>query len=107
MRFSSASDLLLLKPVTALDAHVAPHGRIQFRFEEAMDIFISSAPARAFNTVFTMTWKTLIDQFKKILCEHRAATNKNAVSSGIIEVQGERETLLDDVILEVDEWDEK
>ena len=31
----------------------------------------------------------------------------NAVASGLIEVRGERETLLDDVVLEVDELDEK
>ena len=31
----------------------------------------------------------------------------NSAASGIIEVRGEREVLLDDVVLEVDEWSEQ
>ncbi|PXF44493.1 hypothetical protein BWQ96_05765 [Gracilariopsis chorda] len=107
MRFSAALDLVLLKSVTAFDAHVPPDRGIQSRFEEAMDIFISSAPTKAFDNACAPTWKTLSDLFKKILCEHHTAVKSNAVASGIIEVRGERKTLPDDVMLEVDEWDEK
>jgi len=106
-RFSAAWDVLLLKAVTAVDAHIAPHGEAQARFEEALTIFLSSGPPGGFDAVCTPTWKTLSDRFKKVLCDHRQAVRNNAVASGIIEVRGERETLLDDVVLEVDELDEK
>jgi len=107
IRFSAAWDVLLLKAVTAVDAHIAPHGEAQARFEEALTIFLSSGPPGGFDAICTPTWKTLSDRFKKVLCDHRQAVRNNAVASGIIEVRGERETLLDDVVLEVDELDEK
>lgn len=66
-----------------------------------------SAPAGAFNTVCTLTWKTFSDRFNNSLCEHRTIVNKTAVVLGIIEVLGELEMLLDDLMLEVEEWDEK
>lgn len=49
------------------------------------------------------TCKTLNDSFEKILSDHREADRRNA---GIIEVRGEKETLLDDVMLELDELEE-
>ena len=53
------------------------------------------------------TWKTLSDRFKKILSDHRLAARDNAAASGNIEVRGVREVLLDDVVLEIDEWSEQ
>ena len=106
IRFSSTWDILLLKAATAVDAHFAPHGEAQSRFEEALSPFKASLPNGSLDTVGAPTWKTLNDRFKKILSDHREAVKANAAASGIIEVRGERETLLDDVALEVDEWEE-
>ena len=47
MRFSSTFDILLLKAVTAVDAHLAPHGESQKRFDEALGLFTASLPAAA------------------------------------------------------------
>ena len=52
------------------------------------------------------SWKTLNNRFKNIVSDHCIAVQKNAVASGIIEVRGERELLLHDIVLTVDEWEE-
>lgn len=44
----------------------------------------------------------LNDRFKKVIFDHRALTKSNALASSIVEVRGEREQLLDDLILEID-----
>lgn len=107
MRFSTSWDVLLLKAVCGVDAHVPPYGQTQARFEEALAIFIGSVPEEGLLNVFPPTWKTLNDRFKKVVADHRVAVTQNAVASGIIEVRGEREVLLDDIILEMDEAEEK
>ena len=42
MRVSSTFDILLLKVVTAIDAHPAHHGACQKRFDEALELFAAS-----------------------------------------------------------------
>lgn len=44
--------------------------------------------------------------FKKLVTNHREATKSNTSASGIIEVRGEREILLDDIVLAMNEADE-
>ena len=88
--------------MTAVDAHLAPHGASQKRFEEALGRFTASIPNAALQRMCQQSWKTLNDRFKKIISDHRIAVKRNAVASGIIEIQGEREPLLDDTVLIVD-----
>lgn len=96
----------MLKAITAVGAHVAPHGECQNRFEEALAILKSSLPLTALNNVSVPSWKTLNDRYKNIVSDHREAVKNNATASGIIEVRGEREMLLDDVVLAIDEFEE-
>lgn len=91
----------------SVDAHLAPHGATQARFEEALALFLSSAPSGGLQNVCAPSWKTLNDRFKKVISDHRLAVRNNAAASGIIEVRGEREQLLDDIVLAMDEWEEK
>lgn len=90
-----------------MDAHVPPHVETQARFEKALPIFVASLPAGALVHIIPPTWKTLNDRFKKAVADHRLAASRNAVASGILEVRGEREVLLDDVFLEIDDVEEK
>lgn len=99
--------MLLLKAVCGVDGHVPPHGETQARFEKALPIFVASLPAGALAHIIPPTWKTLNDRFKKVVADHRLAASRNAVASGILEVRGEREVLLDDVVLEIDDVEEK
>ena len=99
--------MLLLKAVISVDAHLAPHGATQRRYEEALALFVSSSSSGGLQNVCAPTWKTLNDRFKKVVSDHRLAVRNNAVASGIIEVRGEREDLLDDIVLAMDEWEEK
>ena len=103
---STIWDFPVLKVVTAVDEHMEPHGEPQKRFEEAFNLFNPSADSDCFDTIAVPTWKTLNDCFKKILSDHRDAVRKNAVASGIISLRGEIETVLNDVMSGVDEWEE-
>ena len=91
----------------AVDGHRTQHCQFQAKYEEALQLFLTSAPEGCFDTVTSPTCKTLSDRFKKILSDHRLAARDNAAASGIIEVRGERELLLDDFVLEIDEWSEQ
>lgn len=51
--------------------------------------------------------KILNDRYKKLSNGHRTAVTRNVTAGGIIEVRGERELTFDDIILVVDEHDEK
>ena len=107
IRLSHVWDVLLLKAISAVDGHRTPYGKQQDKFESAVSIFLSSSPEGCFNKIQEPTHKTLSDRFKKIVDNHRAAVRANVAASGIIEVRGEREVLLDDIVLEMDEWAEQ
>ena len=96
-----------MKSVISTDAHLSPHGEAQGRFEETLSLFLSALPAGALEGICLPTWKTLSDRFKKIVADHKTETRSNATASGIIEIRGEREILLDDIVLSMNEWSEK
>ena len=106
IRFNASWDLILLKTVSAIESHVAPLGDTQRRFEECLDLFLSSAPGASLDGVQLPTGKTLIENLRKFISDHRAPTKSNARASGITEVRGERKQLLYDLILEMDEDEE-
>lgn len=65
-------------------------------------MFLSADPSRAFNSFYHETWKTLSDRFKKVFSDHRDAVRRNISASGIIEVRGALEELLNDIMLAID-----
>lgn len=107
MSFYPAWDVLLLKAVYTVDAHVPPQGEIQAQLEEELVLLQDHDPADAPGQVFSPTWKALNERFKKIVVYHRLAVRHNSVAYGNIEVRGEREVLLDDLVLGMDEVEEK
>ena len=107
IRFSHVWDVLLLKAVSAVDGHRTPYGKQQDKFESALSIFLSSSPEGCFDKIQEPGHKTLSDRFKKIVADHRPAVRANVAASGITEVREEREVLLDDIVLEMDEWAEQ
>ncbi|CDF35739.1 unnamed protein product [Chondrus crispus] len=54
----------------------------------------------------SLTWKSVRDRFKKLIADRRRKNKNNLNASGIIEVRGEKEVLLDDLLLEIDEHEE-
>ena len=102
IRFSTAWDILLLKAVVTADAHLAPHGEAQMRFQDALTHFVAAVPPATFETIQAPSWKTLNDRFKKIVADHREAVKRNEAASGILEVRGEQEMKLDDIFQAVD-----
>ncbi|PXF41520.1 hypothetical protein BWQ96_08776 [Gracilariopsis chorda] len=107
IRFTEAWDLLLLKAVTASDAHVAPHGKTGKRFEQALKLFLDAAPSSQLVDITRPVPKTLRDRFTTIVEKRRVEVRGTAAASGIVEKRGQREELLDDVILAMDEEQER
>ena len=103
VRFADAADILLLKSISCSSAHLAAWGKKGALFEEVHKQFLGAAPAGVLAGRDRPSQKTLEDRFKTIVSRRRKAVKENAAASGIVEVYGEKETLLDDIILEMDE----
>lgn len=98
---------MLLKSVVATDAYLSGHGEKKNNFSEALNIFKSTTPANLFIGVSQPTWKSLNDRLQKLMAHNRTAVSRNISASGIIEVRGEREEILDDIMHTVDKMDDK
>ena len=57
IRFPHVWDILLLKAVTAVDGHRTQHGQLRAKYEEALQVFLTSAPE--VDTMISPTWKSL------------------------------------------------
>lgn len=106
LRFNNAWDIILLKLVVFGEAHLARHGECQNRFQIVLERFISQFSNEVWSATIKPTWKSLNDRYKKVVADHRIARRANEAASGIIEIRGEREELLDDIVLAVDEMEE-
>ena len=49
------------------------------------------------------TWKTLSDRFRKLAADRKADNSRTIAASGIVEVYGDKQQLLDDMLLEMKE----
>lgn len=107
LRFNSTWDIILLKSVVFNEAHIVRHGEAQQKFEDVLKQFIIEVPNHHWLTTTKPTWKSLNDRFKKVVADHRTSRRANEAASGIIEIRGEREELLDDIVLAVDEKEEE
>ena len=102
-RFSDSAGILLLKAVSVAKAHAALWGRKGLLFEGAHSTFLSTAPTGMLGRKEPSSQKSLEDRFKVLIGKRRADNKKSIASSGQVEVYAERETLIDDPILEIDE----
>lgn len=89
------------------DAHIAPHDEAQKRFEQALRLFLASNPSGRLSFACKPTCNKFSDRLKKIVTENTFSVRRNAVASEIIQIRGERKNLLDDVMPEMEEVDEK
>ncbi|KAI0556720.1 rab11 family-interacting protein 1-like isoform X1 [Gracilaria domingensis] len=106
-RFSDTYDLFLLRSVRDADAHVPQWGETESLFDKVISTFMTLVPHRAFTCMHKPSKKTLIDRFKRLVCARREQNKVNERASGIAEEYGEKENLLDDLILEIDERTEQ
>ncbi|KAI0560678.1 caldesmon isoform X1 [Gracilaria domingensis] len=102
-RFTDTYDLFLLRAVRKEDAHVAKWGHTETAFDKVLQTFLSQVPSPVFLYTKKPSTKTLVDRFKRLIALRRSAVKQNESASGIAEVFGEKEELLDDLILEMDE----
>lgn len=69
-------------------------------------MFMDSPSFRSLTVIARPSWKTLAGRFNKLVSDRRAADKGFAAASGIAEIHGEREQLLDDGIAQIDEEDD-
>lgn len=82
--------------------HLARHGEAQNKFEEVLKQLLSQLSTETLLSTTTPTWKSLNDRFKKIITDHRTTRRVNETASGTVEIRGELEELLDNIILAVE-----
>lgn len=105
IRFNERMDIVLLKSIIAVKAHVAERGMSQRKFEETLKVYVGNV--RLNNGVTSPTWRTLYERFKRVVADHCIDTRQLEASSGVAEEVTERTQLLDDIIHEMDEFTEQ
>ena len=104
--FSETYDLFLLRPVRGADAHIPDRGMAETLYQEVLKTFMKQFPTADYNHLHKPSGKTLWDRFRRLVSHRRASVRWTPAASGIIEKHGEKEELLDDLIMEVDEKEE-
>lgn len=104
--YNQTYDLLLVKSVREKDAHKAPHGKKGEVFDAVRECFLRAMPATVFGRLETPSVKSLRDRYTRLEEKRREAVKKHQGESGNTEEVGEVDQLLDDLILERDEWEE-
>ena len=83
---------------------MAPWGQNAKLFEEVLDFFLQALPCTLFQCVQKPNAKTITDRFNRLVAQRREKVKETAAASGVSEAYGEKEQLLDDIILEIDEY---
>ncbi|GAB0494468.1 hypothetical protein MMPV_005761 [Pyropia vietnamensis] len=96
--WSEALDVLGLKAILGVSAHVAARGTRTKRFQEAADAFNAHPQA-----AFTTKKNTLRDHFNQLRKQFSAADKKKASQSGQEEQLSERDRILADMVDAMDE----
>ena len=101
-RFTPTYDLHLVKSVRSVNAHIAKWGRSEGLYEEVREIFLKAIPSALIEHNQRPSSKTLADRFKRLVTKRRDDVKVTTAASGIVEVHGKQEQLLDDLIDEMD-----
>ena len=102
-RFIEPYDLSLLKVVRCINAQIPESGKAESLYDEVQKLFLHEVPDAVFLHSQKPSAKTLVDRFKRLVARRRENVKRSSAGSGIIEVHGEKEVLLDDLIGEIDE----
>ena len=100
-------DEILVKAVRDVDAHKADHGQKEKVFEKVRENFLLAVPARVFETYERPSVKSVRDRFIRLEEKRREAVRRNELTSGNVEMLTDIDVLLEDLILEKDEWMEE
>ncbi|PXF39772.1 hypothetical protein BWQ96_10520 [Gracilariopsis chorda] len=102
-RFTETFDLFLLRAVRKEDPHIPKWGELESVSEIVLETFLKRVPSTVFIYMNHPSTKTLIDRFKRLVSMRKADNTRSMASSGIAKTYLEKESLLDDLILEMDE----
>ena len=89
-----------------INAHIPEWGKAESLYDEVLKLFLRQIPDAVFLHSQKLCIKTLVDRFNRLVARRRENVKRSSSASGIIEVHGEKEVLLDDFISEIDEKEE-
>ena len=104
--FSKETKYVLLQAVRMHNAHRAPHGKKDEYYSKVLNTVVSNLPATTWASMQKPTMKTMRDKFRAMMADRKETNKRYANSSGIDEVIGPADQLLDDFLLEVQESEE-
>ena len=105
-RFIESYDLTLLKAVRCVSAHISEWGKAEALYEEEFKLLQQDIPRAVFVHSQKPSGKTLSDRFKRLIARRREEVKKTMAASDISERHGEKEFLLDNLIIEMHEKEE-
>ena len=93
--------------MTACDAHVAPHGQPQRKFNDALQTFLRITPPSRLAEIIHPTWKNIYDRLKKQVSDHKTSDKRNTAASDICGKFQESTVLLDDIAQRINDTAEE
>lgn len=97
----------LLQAVRQHNAHRAAHGKKDETFENVKETFIENLPECIWRRYQKPSMKTVRDKLRSMMVARRKTNKRIAIMSGVEEINGPVEELLDEFITEVDQCEEE
>lgn len=77
------------------------------RVSKKIEKFYPQIPGEMWKKSRRISWKSLNDQYNKLIANHRIATLMNMFESGIVEVRGKQRKIMDEILLKMVEKKER
>ncbi|CAN8072456.1 unnamed protein product [Agarophyton chilense] len=105
-RFTETYDTFLLRAVRSVDAHLPDRVNTERLYKQVLKTFMQQVPGVVFQHLHAPSCKTLSDLFKRLIAQRRDYVKRTSTASGFVEQHGDKEGLMGDLILEIDEIEE-
>lgn len=106
-RFDRSADVVLLRCVSDAGAHVCKWGQTDALFDGVLKSFYENNAATSFESTIKPTKKTLIDRYRRLMQKRKETVAMNIASSGIAEMNDEADDIMDDLIVQVQDMEER
>lgn len=105
--FTKETNYLLLQEMRDHDAHRAPRRKKNEALKKAKETLVDNIPEVTWLRYQKLQMETVRDQLRSLLASRREESKWHTNTSGVEEVIGTTEELLDEFIVEVDDLDEE
>lgn len=103
VQFNTSMEILLLKAVLLVRAHTTQHDTKERSFEEVCNEFMKTDPTSASGNSIRPNWKTIIERLINLVGPRREVHRNNTLLYDISKMVTERDQLIEDVIIRMEE----